>query len=388
MHVAAYLDHATAPRLDSRVRDAVAAALAGGWASPSALHAPGASAAALVEEARAHVAALVGADPDDVVFTAGVAEARVTAVRGLRAGAGPDAVHAVASDLEHPHVRWALGDPGDPAGGWTAVGPDPEGRLAPAAVAGSLRRATGLVALHHGQPDIGTVQDPDALVAAVRAAAPDVRVHLDAAETAGVLPLEVEATGADAVTLGGAAMGAPPWAAALWVRPGARMHPLVGGGLQEGGRRAGAEDVPGIAGLGEAARIARAGMAARARRRRDLAAGLLAGLESIPGVRRTGPPVTDRLPGHVSVVVPGVTGETLALALAGRGVCVSPGSACTSAAGKPHPVLVAIGVSPPDAHSALLLTLGPETSREEVAAAVAAAREAVPALRALSPRAP
>jgi len=381
----AYLDHAAAPRPDARVQAAMAAALAQGWASPSAVHGPGAAAAALVEEARGHVAALVGADPEDVLFTGGPTESRVTAVRGLLAGAGPGAGHAVASDLEHPATLWVLRGREREGHGWSAVRPDGEGRLAPADVAAAVRPDTGLVTLHHGQADLGTVQDVARLVAAARDALPGVRVHVDAGETAGVLPLDVAALGADAVTLGGAAMGAPAWTGALWVRPGARMHPLLGGGLQEAGKRAGAEAVPGIAGLGEAARIARTGMPARARHRRALAERLLAGLTAIPGVRRNGPPAAERLPGHVQVSVAGVRGETLALALAARGVCVSPGSVCTTGADRPAPALLAIGLEPPWTHSAVLFTAGPEATAEEADAALAATREAVAALRALAP---
>lgn len=358
----------------------MARALREGWASPSASHGPGAAAAAIVEEGREAVGALVGADPEEIVFTAGATEARVTAVRGLLAGAGGG--HAVGSPLEHPAVRWALDVAAE---GWTAVAPDGEGGLAPDDVAAACRPETALVALHHGQADIGAVQDVRALVATARAAAPGARVHVDAAETAGVLPLDVVAIGADAVTLGGAAMGGPPWAGALWVRPGARMHPLVGGGLQEHGKRAGAEDVPGIAGLGAAARAARSGMGARAAARRALAARLLAGLEALPGVRRTGPPPEARLPGHVSVAVAGVTGETLALALAGRGVCCAPGSACSGEPGKASPALVAIGLAPPWSHSGVLFTLGPEVTPEEVESALAVVPGVLATLRSMSP---
>ncbi|HWH15856.1 MAG TPA: aminotransferase class V-fold PLP-dependent enzyme [Miltoncostaeaceae bacterium] len=384
---AAYLDHAAAARSDPRVAEAMAAALREGWASPSALHGPGARAAALVEEARAEVAALVGAEPDEILFTSGTTESRVTAVRGLLAGAG-DARHVVASDLEHPAVLWVLGTGDRRDEPWAAVAPDGDGRLDPEAVMAAVRPDTGLVALHHGQADLGTVQDAPALVAAARAARPEVRVHVDAAETAGVLPLDLGVLGADAVTLGGPAMGGPPWTAALWVRPGARMHPLMGGGLQEGGKRAGAEAVPGIAGLGAAARIARAGMEARARHRRALAARLLDGLLALEGVRRNGPPADARLPGHVQVSVAGVRGETLALALAGRGVCVSPGSTCTAAADRPAPALEAIGLGPEWNRGGVLFTLGPEATAAEVAHALSATREVVPALRALGPGAP
>lgn len=384
MRSSAYLDHGAAARPRPEVAAAMAAAVRVLWASPSAVHTEGAAAARAVETARGHVAALIDADPEDVVFTAGTSEARVTAVTGLLAGNRGAGGHAVATALEHPSVLWALRTRERDGHPWTAAPVGPEGRIDPGALAAAVRDDTALVTVHHGQGDIGTVQDAEALVAAVRSRRPEARIHVDAAETAGVLPVDVTRLGADAVTVGGPACGAPAWCAALWLRPGSRCHPLVGGGLQEDGRRAGAEDVPGIVGLGEAARLAARSMDADAARRRSLAARLADGLLAVGGVRRNGPPVAERLPGHLQVSVAGVEGETLTLALAGRGVAASPGSVCTAHAGKASPVLEAIGMEPPWTHSAVLFTIGPGTTEAEIDHAVAAFRDAVDALRAMS----
>src|SRR5690606_38241421 len=132
-------------------------------------------------------------------------------------------------------------------GALTVVGVDGEGRIDPAALAGAVGDDTALVSIHHAQGEIGTVQDLPALIAACRAARPEVRIHVDAGESAGLLPLDMRALDADAVSLGGWPAGAPPWVGALVVRPGVRLHPLIEGGLQEGGKRAGAENLPGIA---------------------------------------------------------------------------------------------------------------------------------------------
>lgn len=380
----AYFDHAAAARLHPEVRQVMVAALQDLWASPSAVHGEGARSAEALEEARRDVAALIGAAPDDVVFTGGTTEARVLAVRGLRSANAGLGTHAVASTLEHPAVMWALRTGEREGLPWTAVGVDAEGRIVAADLAAAVRDDTALVCVHHGQGDIGVVQDVVALGAAVRRRRADVRIHVDACETAGVLPVDVAALDADALSLGGPAMGAPPWAGALWTRPGARLHPLLGGGLQEGAKRAGAEDLPGIVGLGRAARRARSAMQADMMRRRAAAGRLAAGLLAIEGVRLNGPPVPERLPGHVQVSVEGVEGETLAVALAARGVAVSPGSACTAHAGKAAPALEAIGLRAPWTHSAVLFTAGPEVCDEEVDRAVAATRAAVAALRAMS----
>jgi cysteine desulfurase len=207
---------------------------------------------------------------------------------------------------------------------------------------------------------------------------------VDAGETAGLVPVDIAALGADALVVGGGPVGGPAWSGALVVRPGARLHPLIEGGLQEGGKRAGAEALPGIVALGAAAEIAAAEMSARAARMHELTERLLAGLLAVPDVRLNGPRER-RIPGHVQVSAGRVEGESLALAMATRGVAVSPGSACTAHGGKASPTLEAIGLEPPWTHSAVLFTLRASTTEAEVDRAVAAFAEAVAALRAMSP---
>jgi cysteine desulfurase len=376
--VTAYLDHASATPLDPRVREAMLPFLGDEFGSPASLHARGRRPAEALARARAHVAELIGAEPEAIVFTSGPSEARNLAVKGiLAAGTAPG--HAVASAVEHPATLAACRS----AGQLTLVGVDGEGRIDRDGLAAAVRDGTALVTLVHGQPDIGTVQDAGGLLRALSAAQPAVPVHLDAAETAGVLPLSVDDLGCDALTLGGPALGAPPWAGALYVRPGTALAPQIEGGLQEWGLRAGAENLPAIAALGEAARLAAAEMAPRAERMRALRDRLMRGLLAVPDVRLNGPR-HDRLPGHVQVSAGWVEAETLTLALAARGVAVSPGTACASER-KAAPTLEAIGLEPPWTHSAILLTVSWTTREEEVDRAVAAFTEAVAELRELSP---
>lgn len=359
------------------------------FGSPSSLHEWGRAPAEAIARARARVAALVGVDPEHVIFTSGATEARNLAVKGLRSANAALGDGIVASAVEHPATLSACRS-AERAGARLRIVPvDAVGRIDAGALAAAVDDATALVCVVHGQPDIGTLQDLPALVAAARGARPEARIVVDAGETAGRVPLDVAALGADAVVLGGGAIGGPPWTGALVVRPGARLHPLIEGGLQEAGKRAGAEDVPGIAGLGVAAEIAAEGMAAAAARERALAARLTAGLLRVPDVRLNGDPDPERrIPGHVQVSAGWVEGESLCLALAARGVAVSPGSACTADAGKAAPALEAIGLTAPWTHSAILLTLRATTTEEEVDHAVAAFADAVAALRAMSPLTP
>jgi cysteine desulfurase len=383
----AYLDHAAAPVLDPRVVEAMRPFLGAQVGSPSSLHEWGRAPAEALERARERVAALVGAEPEWIIFTSGATEARNLAITGLLRANRRLGRHIVASAVEHPATVAACRSAARDGADLDLVPVDGEGFVAPADLAAAVRDDTALVAVVHGQPDIGTLQDPAGLVSAARAARPEARVVIDAGETAGLVPVDVVGWGADAVPVGGGSVGAPPWVGALAVRPGARLHPLIEGGLQEAGKRAGAENLPAIVGLGAAAEIAVAEMDDRASRMRALSDRLVAGLLAVPDVRLNGPREA-RIPGHVQVSAGWVEGETLTLALAERGVAVSPGSACTANAGKAAPVLEAIGLEPPWTHSAVLLTLRASTSEAEVDRAVAAFAESVEALRAISPLTP
>jgi len=397
----AYLDHASAWPLSGAVR-----AEMDRWTahvgSPMALHEAARGPADAIAAAREQVAALSGWPAECVIFTAGPTEARNLAIKGSLAAAGADPPVIVADPLAHASTLAVARTLTRRAGEMRLSPADSIGRVSPAdlvtavtstAGGGAMPAATGdarpeapsdVVVITHGQAEVGTVQDAAALAAAVRSACPDAVIVLDADETAGLMPLD-DGLGADLVVIGGRTLGAPPWTGALLVRPGTRLHPLVEGGLEEGGKRGGAHDVPGIAALGVAAREARAGRDARVATMRRHAAALVDGMLAVPRTRLNGPPVHDRLPGHVQVSAEGVEGEAVALAMAARGVAVSPGSACTFGAGKASPVLEAMGLDDEAARSAVLLTTGPGTTDAEVAEAIAAYAAAVESLRGMAP---
>lgn len=383
----AYLDHAAASPLDERVRAAMLPFIGEAFGSPSSLHEWGRRPAEALERAREQVAALVGVDPEWVIFTSGATEARNLAVAGLLAGNRALGRRIAATAVEHPATLAACRSAVREAGGLDLVPVDTLGRVDPAGLAAAIGDETALVAVVHGQPDIGTLQDLPALVAAARAARPDARIVVDAGETAGLVALDLIQLDIDACPIGGGSIGGPSWTGALVVRPGARLHPLIHGGLQEGGKRAGAEDLPGIVGLGLAAEIAAAGMGARTVRMRQLTERLTAGLLAVSDVRLNGHP-DERIPGHVQVSAGWVEGESLCLSLAARGVGVSPGSACTAHGGKAAPALEAIGLEPPWTHSAVLFTLRATTTEAEIDHAIAAFAESVAVLRAMSPLTP
>jgi cysteine desulfurase len=379
-----YLDHAASRPLDPRVADAMVAALRSGPGSTSGLHEWARGQSEAIEHAREHVAALIGAGPESIIFTSGATEARNLAVKGLLAANPGLGRHVVASAVEHPATLAACRTSTRSEGTLTLVPVDGEARIDPRALAEAIGGETALVNVVHGQAEVGTVQDVAALTRAAKSRRPEVLVHVDGDETVGLLPVAVDEIGCDALSFGGGSLAGPEWCGALYVRPGTRLHPLVEGGLQEHGKRGGAEDVPGIVALGEAARIAMAEGADRARRVRELRDVLIGRLLALPGVHLNGPGGTERLPGNVQVSVEGVEGETLVLALAARGVAASPGSAC-SAAGKASPVLEAMGVDPMLSHSALLLTLDWRLSLSNVESARTVIADVVERLRAMSP---
>lgn len=350
-----------------------------------ALHEQARGPAEAIATARERVAALVGWEPEAVIFTSGATEARNLAIKGVLAAARADEPVIVADPLAHGSTL-AVARSATRHGGEIRLAPvDEVGRVDPSDLAG-LADGADLVVITHGQAEVGTVRDAALQAAAVRDASAAAVVLLDAEETVGLIPIH-DALGADLVAVGGRTLGGPAWAGALLVRPGTRLHPLIEGGLEEGGKRGGHHDVPAIAGLGVAAHEASAHMPDRVAHMRRAGIALAQGMLAVPGTRLNGPPVEsgERLPGHVQVSARGVEGEAVALTMAARGAAVSPGSACTFGAGKASPVLEAMGVDDEHARSAVLVTAGPETSDDEVRHAVRAYSEAVEALRAMAP---
>ena len=380
----AYFDHAGGGVIDPRVRTEMEAVLAEIPASAHGLHQWAATSHRRLERARASVAALVGADPTWVIFTAGPTEARNLAVKGTLAANRRLGGAVTATVAEHPATLSACRSATRDTGGPTLVAITGDGHVDPHVLGDAVGPETALVCLTHAQPEIGTLLRLDDLIAAVRAARPDVIVHVDSGDSIGLAPVNMAELDIDLLTIGGASLGAPPWSGALVVRPGTRLHPLIEGGIHEHGKRAGAEDLPSIAGLGRAAEIARADGDAVIRRVEGFASVLTDRLLAVPDVHLTGPR-SGRLPGHVSITVGRVEAQTLVLALAERGVAASPGSACTAVTRKVSPVLEAIGLEPPLTHSAIVFTLGFSTTQHAVDYGANAFSEVVASLRKFSP---
>jgi cysteine desulfurase len=364
-----YLDHNATTPPHARVRAAVAGALEAGFGNPSSVHAFGRAARDLVERARAEVAALAGAGPEEVVFTSGGTEgdhlAVVGAARAARAARGRDRV--VSSPLEHPAVRGALAQLAGEGFAIALAPVDAAGRIDPADVRALVDGRTALCSFALANHEIGTVYPIAELAALAHAAG--ALFHSDAVQAAGKIPLDVEALGVDLLTLSAHKLYGPKGVGALYQRRGVELAPLVAGGHQERARRPGTENVPGIAGFGAAAALCREEMHAWSPRLAGLRDRLEQGALAV-GARRFGP-AEGRVPNTANLGWEGVAGELLMASLDLEGVAVSTGAACTSGSLEPSPVVLALGVERAVALEATRFSLGIESTEEEIDAVLA-----------------
>jgi cysteine desulfurase len=357
-----YLDHNATTPVDPRVLDAMLPFLREQYGNPSSLHWLGQRARAAVEEARASVAALVGAEPSDVVFTASGSESDNTALRGVAARAKEPRRGVVVSAIEHHAVlntAKALREDGVPV---AMVRADASGVVDLDDLAAKVDSTTALVSLMLANNETGVVQ-PVARAARL-ARERGALVHCDAVQAAGRLPIDVSALGVELLTLSAHKICGPKGVGCLVVRRGTPMAPLVRGGAQERNRRAGTENVAGIVGFGAAARLAAEGLEAEAARLGSLRDRLEARLLALPGARRNGD--GPRLPNTANVSFAATEAEGLLIALDLEGIAVSTGAACAAGAVEPSHVLRAMGFGPERVQSSLRLSLGRSTTEADV----------------------
>lgn len=375
-----YLDHAATSPVRPEVRDAMLPYLTDRFGNPSSHHTVGEAAASALADARARVAAVLGVRANEIVFTSGGTEADNLAVKGLAIGAslrGGGPVHVVTTTIEHEAVLASCAYLERVHGfAVTRVGVDADGLVSPDEVAAALRPDTAVVSIGYANNEIGTVQDAAALAAVTTAAG--VPLHLDAVQAAGWLPLR--GTGADALSLAGHKIGAPQGIGVLAVRTRWPLEPLVHGGGQERGRRSGTENLAGAVAMATALELAESERADSAARVSAIRAAFTRRVLDLVGTARlTGHP-TRRLPGTASFTFAGTSGEAILLELERRGLVTSSGSACAAGSDEPSHVLLACGIDPAVAQSAVRFTFGHHLAGDlsPVADAVA---EAVAAVR-------
>jgi cysteine desulfurase len=380
-----YLDYAATAPLDPRVADLMSACLRDPalQGNPASVHAPGRAAAARVDLARAQVARLIGAPPESIVFTSGATESVNLAILGAARAAASGKRHVVTARTEHRAALDAcrqLEREGFTVG-W--LRPGAEGSVDPGQVAAALRPDTALVSLMHANNETGAINDIAAI--GLLCCERGVAFHADAAQSAGKLPIDVQQMGVSLLSYCAHKLGGPKGVGALYLRhrPRPALQPLQFGGGHERGLRAGSLATHQIVGFGLACELAGAGLAAESARIRALRERLWAGLQAAAPVARNGV-AEPGLPGILNVRFPGVEGESLLFALDGR-LAASSGSACSSATAEPSYVLRALGLSDLAAQASLRLSLGRETTEEEIDRAARLLVACVRRLRAVLP---
>jgi cysteine desulfurase len=373
-----YLDHAASSPVRSEVLQAMWPFLTGEFGNPSSHHSLGDAAARALADARTRLASWFGARPAEVTFTSGGTEAINLALKGIALGQ-PRGRHIVTTPIEHEATLESLDFLRRLHGFEISFAPvDATGRVDLDALAALLRPDTTLVSVMAANNEIGTVQQCAAIGSLAHAAG--TVLHVDAVQAAGWLDVTLDALGADAVSVSGHKLGAPKGVGALAARSRLKLEPLLHGGGQERGRRSGTENVAAAVGLATAVGLSALDRAATSAAVAGLRDQLISGIEAaVPTAVLTGSR-RDRLPSIASFLFPGTSGEGVLLGLEERGVVSSSGSACAAGSDEPSPVLLALGVSPADAQTAVRFSLSATTTADEVVAAVAATVEAVAAL--------
>ncbi len=378
-----YFDHAATTPVHPEALAAMLPYFSEKFGNPSSLHGYGQEAAQAVEEARKQLASLLNADPREIIFTGSGTEADNFALKGTAHKLGSKKRHLITSSIEH-HAVENSAQALEKEGFTTAYLPvDCDGMVDPESLRRSITPETALVSIMHANNEVGTIQPIQALaeIAHERGAL----FHTDAVQTVGTIPVDVKALGVDLLSLSAHKFYGPKGVGALYIRRGVALEPLVCGGGQERGLRAGTTNVPGIVGLGMAAELAQAEMPSRMAHAIKLRERLIEGLKDrledyiLTGHR------SQRLPGSASICVDFIEGESMLLLMDQEGFACSSGSACTSGSLEPSHVLKAMGIEVRLAQGSLRSTLGRENSEEDVERFLEILPRVVKRLREMSP---
>jgi cysteine desulfurase len=377
-----YMDYVATNPVHPEVLDTMLPYLREDFGNPLSLYEPGMKARQAIENAREQTAALLNAQPKEIIFTSSGAESNNFAIKGIAYALESKGKHIIVSRIEHHSVLNTarfLEKQGFTVT-WLPVGND--GLIDPENVKKAITDETVLISIIHASPEIGTIQ-PIAEIAAI-AKEKGVLVHTDAVASAGWVEIDVQKLGVDLVSIAAHQFYGPKGAAALYVKTGTRIVPLIYGGIQEGGRRAGTENVPAIAGMGKAAELTKRDLPSRINHVRPLRDKLIDGSLKVENLKLTGHP-EKRLPNHASFVVEYIEGEAMLMLLAGKGIYCASGSACSSKALKASPVLTSIGIPAHLAQGSVVFTIGAETTDEDIDYFNETFPEVIKRLREISP---
>ena len=378
-----YMDNAATTPVDPQVVEAMLPYFTRYFGNASSLHIFGREAYDALENARLSIARLIGAEKDEIIFTAGGTESDNIAIKGIALRNRSRGKHIITSPIEHPAVVETCSYLEMLGFRVTYVPVDRFGVVDLSKLEKAVTRETVLVTIQHANNEIGTIQEIEAIGRIAKEKG--IPFHTDAVQSVGKIPVDVKKVNVDLLSIASHKFHGPKGVGALYVRKGVSLDPLVHGGGQEKGLRSSTENIPGIVGIGKAAEIACSRMipdgqhvsAMRDRIIRQV-------LDQIPLSYLNGHP-TQRLPNNVNFRFDGLEGESLVLSLDGKGVAASTGSACSSKKLRPSHVLMAIGLNEVQAHGSLRMTLGRENTDEEVSYVLGVLPEVVSKMRAISP---
>ena len=378
-----YFDNASATPVRKEVLEAMLPYFSEHYENPSNVYDMGSKIKSVIDEQREKVAGLIGARPGEIIFTSSGAEANNLAIKGVAFARQKKGNHIIISSIEHHSVLNSARFFERMDFEVTFLPVDKYGLIDPESLSRAIRPETILVSIMHANNEIGTIEPIAALSAICKEKG--VLFHTDAVATVGNIPVDVNESGVDLLSLSGVSIGAPKGVGALYFRDNLRLMPVLHGGIQENGRRAGTENVPGIVGLGKAAQLAGRELSAKQTHLKYLRDTLVAGIiERIPQVIYTGHP-EKRLPGHASFCIEALEGEALIFMLTSVGIYANTGSACASKALKTSPVLIAIGTPPDLAQGSIVFTLEKSNQAKDVEYVLEKLPLAVEKLRQMSP---
>lgn len=377
-----YLDNAATTAVAPEVLEAMLPYFTEVYGNPSSIHATGRTAHKAVDQARRQVAAAIGAQPQEIYFTAGGSESDNWAIKGTALAQQRKGNHIITSAIEHHAVLHTCAWLEKHGFEVTYLPVDEFGRVNPEDVEKAITDKTILISIMTANNEIGTIQPIREIGAIARAH--KILFHTDAVQAVGAIPVNVDEMNVDMLSMSGHKFHGPKGIGALYIRRGVRIDTLIHGGAQERGLRAGTENLPGIVGIGRAIELATANLDENARRITTLRDKLMDGiLERIPDARVNGHR-TQRLPNNCNVSIRYIEGEAMLLRLDLAGIAASSGSACTSGSLDPSHVLLAIGLPHEIAHGSLRLTLGADTTEKDIDAVLDTLPGIVSDLRAMS----
>ena len=378
-----YLDNAATTRVSAEVFEAMKPYFCEQYANPSAIYSFAGSAAKAVDEARRQSAALIGAQPNEIYFTAGGSESDNWAVKAAAEASAAKGKHLITSVIEHHAVLHTFEYLEKHGFEVTYLPVDEDGIVKLDALEAAIRKDTTLISVMAANNEIGTIQPLKEIGALAKKNG--ILFHTDAVQAYGHIPLDVDALNIDLMSVSGHKFHGPKGIGLLYISKVVRLGAFIHGGAQERARRAGTHNTPGIVGLGTAAALAAAQMKENIEKETKLRDYLIKRvLEEIPYSRLNGHRV-NRLPNNANFCFRFIEGESLLILLDQKGICASSGSACTSGSLDPSHVLLAIGLPHEIAHGSLRLTLSEETTQEEIDVTVEAIKNIVERLRAMSP---